>query len=97
MISGLVKLYEENANTLTLTHCIPPFITVTHLRYSYSAFRIQSIMADLLEGLVIAHLGQGIAVEHDNQIILCQTLRRVEPSPLAIRYYGHYPHRPGPH
>jgi ribosome biogenesis GTPase len=35
-------------------------------------------MAELLEGLVIAHLGQGIAVEHDNKIILCQTLRRLE-------------------
>jgi ribosome biogenesis GTPase / thiamine phosphate phosphatase len=35
-------------------------------------------MADLLEGLVISHLGQGIAVEHDNQIVLCQTLRRLE-------------------
>jgi ribosome biogenesis GTPase / thiamine phosphate phosphatase len=30
------------------------------------------------EGLVIAHLGQGIAVEYDNQIILCQTLRRLD-------------------
>jgi ribosome biogenesis GTPase / thiamine phosphate phosphatase len=35
-------------------------------------------MAELLEGLVIAHLGQGIAVEHDNKITLCQTLRRLE-------------------
>ena len=35
-------------------------------------------MAELLEGLVIAHLGQGIAVEHDHKIILCQTLRRLE-------------------
>jgi ribosome biogenesis GTPase len=35
-------------------------------------------MAELLEGLVIAHLGQGIAVEHDGNIILCQTLRRLE-------------------
>lgn len=35
-------------------------------------------MAELLEGLVIAHLGQGIAVEHNNKIILCQTLRRLE-------------------
>jgi ribosome biogenesis GTPase len=35
-------------------------------------------MAELLEGLVIAHLGQGIAVEHDDKIILCQTLRRLE-------------------
>lgn len=30
------------------------------------------------EGLVIAHLGQGIAVEHENNIILCQTLRKLE-------------------
>jgi ribosome biogenesis GTPase / thiamine phosphate phosphatase len=30
------------------------------------------------EGLVIAHLGQGIAVEHDDKIILCQTLRKLE-------------------
>ncbi|MGZ5052246.1 MAG: ribosome small subunit-dependent GTPase A [Methylobacter sp.] len=35
-------------------------------------------MAELLEGLVISHLGQGIAVEHNNEIILCQTLRRLE-------------------
>ncbi|CAA9892519.1 Small ribosomal subunit biogenesis GTPase RsgA [Candidatus Methylobacter favarea] len=32
----------------------------------------------LAEGLVIAHLGQGIAVEHANKIVLCQTLRRLE-------------------
>ncbi len=31
-----------------------------------------------LEGLVIAHLGQGIAVEYDNKIVLCQTLRRLD-------------------
>ena len=30
------------------------------------------------EGLVIAHLGQGIAVEHENSIILCQPLRKLE-------------------
>lgn len=35
-------------------------------------------MAELLEGLVIAHLGQGIAVEHNDKITLCQTLRRLE-------------------
>lgn len=35
-------------------------------------------MTELLEGLVIAHLGQGIAVEHDDKIILCQTLRRLD-------------------
>ncbi|MBK8817034.1 MAG: ribosome small subunit-dependent GTPase A [Methylococcaceae bacterium] len=28
--------------------------------------------------MVVAHLGQGIAVEHDNEIILCQPLRRLE-------------------
>lgn len=31
-----------------------------------------------LEGLVIAHLGQGIAVEHEDKIVLCQTLRRLD-------------------
>jgi len=35
-------------------------------------------VAELQEGLVIAHLGQGIAVEHDGNIILCQTLRRLD-------------------
>ncbi len=35
-------------------------------------------MSELLEGLVISHFGQGIAVEHDHEIILCQTLRRLE-------------------
>lgn len=30
------------------------------------------------EGLVIGHLGQGIAVEDENRVILCQPLRRVE-------------------
>jgi len=35
-------------------------------------------MTELLEGLVIAHLGQGIAVEYDDKIILCQTLRKLE-------------------
>ncbi|MDD4915069.1 MAG: ribosome small subunit-dependent GTPase A [Methylococcales bacterium] len=30
------------------------------------------------EGLVVAHLGKGIAVEVDSQIILCQTLRKLE-------------------
>ena len=35
-------------------------------------------MAAVLEGLVLAHLGQGIAVEHDGQIILCQPLRRLD-------------------
>ncbi|NOT83444.1 MAG: ribosome small subunit-dependent GTPase A [Methylococcaceae bacterium] len=35
-------------------------------------------MTALLTGQVIAHLGQGIAVEIDQQIILCQTLRKLE-------------------
>ncbi|MDP2904600.1 MAG: ribosome small subunit-dependent GTPase A [Methylovulum sp.] len=35
-------------------------------------------MSGLLEGLVISHLGQGIAVEHDNKIILCQTRRKLD-------------------
>lgn len=36
-------------------------------------------MAELQEGLVISHLGQGIAVETENgDIILCQTLRKLE-------------------
>ncbi len=30
------------------------------------------------EGLVIAHLGQGIAIENEGNIILCQPLRRLE-------------------
>jgi len=34
-------------------------------------------MTELLTGLVISNLGKGIAVEHDNHIILCQTLRKV--------------------
>lgn len=34
-------------------------------------------MPALNEGLVIAHLGKGIAVEVGDQIILCQTLRKV--------------------
>lgn len=32
----------------------------------------------MLEGLVISHLGQGIAVEYDDKIVLCQTLRKLE-------------------
>jgi ribosome biogenesis GTPase len=35
-------------------------------------------VAALVEGLVIAHLGQGIAVEYADKIVLCQTLRRLE-------------------
>jgi ribosome biogenesis GTPase / thiamine phosphate phosphatase len=33
---------------------------------------------EVLDGLVISHLGQGIAVEHDNKIVLCQTLRKLD-------------------
>jgi ribosome biogenesis GTPase len=33
---------------------------------------------EALEGLVIAHLGQGIAVEYQDKIVLCQTLRRLD-------------------
>ena len=35
-------------------------------------------MNETLEGLVIAHLGQGIAVEHHGDIILCQPLRKLD-------------------
>lgn len=35
-------------------------------------------MAELSSGLVIAHLGQGIAVEAEGAIVLCQTLRKLE-------------------
>ncbi len=35
-------------------------------------------MSETLEGLVIAHLGQGIAVEHNGDIILCQPLRKLD-------------------
>lgn len=35
-------------------------------------------MAELLEGLVLSHLGQGIAVETDGNIYLCQTRRRLD-------------------
>jgi ribosome biogenesis GTPase len=35
-------------------------------------------MAQLQQGLVISHLGQGIAVEAEGKIILCQSLRRLE-------------------
>ena len=35
-------------------------------------------MTSLSEGLVIAHLGQGIAVEVGEQIVLCQTLRKLD-------------------
>jgi len=35
-------------------------------------------MTDLIEGLVISHLGQGIAVEVENKILLCQTRRKLD-------------------
>ena len=35
-------------------------------------------MTELYSGLVISHLGKGIAVEVDNNIILCQTRRKLE-------------------
>lgn len=35
-------------------------------------------MAELLEGLVVSHLGQGIAVEVAGTIILCQTRRKLD-------------------
>jgi ribosome biogenesis GTPase len=35
-------------------------------------------MTELLEGRVIAHLGQGIAVEHNDTITLCSTLRKLD-------------------
>jgi ribosome biogenesis GTPase len=35
-------------------------------------------MAELLGGLVLSHLGQGIAVETDGKIYLCQTRRRLD-------------------
>ncbi len=33
---------------------------------------------DTREGVVLAHLGQGIAVEHEGDIILCQPLRKLD-------------------
>jgi ribosome biogenesis GTPase len=35
-------------------------------------------MSALHEGLVVSHLGQGIAVEVEAQIVLCQTLRKLD-------------------
>ncbi|MCK4841495.1 MAG: ribosome small subunit-dependent GTPase A [Methylococcales bacterium] len=35
-------------------------------------------MSDLVEGLVVSHLGQGIAVEVSDSILLCQTRRKLE-------------------
>ncbi len=35
-------------------------------------------MSEPMEGLVIAHVGQGIVVEHEKKMILCQPLRRLE-------------------
>jgi ribosome biogenesis GTPase len=32
----------------------------------------------MAEGLVLAHLGQGLAVEHDGEIVLCQPLRKLD-------------------
>ena len=34
-------------------------------------------MVDVQEGLVIAHLGQGLAVESQGKILLCQTRRKI--------------------
>lgn len=42
-------------------------------------------MAQLLEGLVISHLGQGIAVESGGKIVLCQTRRRLETAAVGDR------------
>lgn len=47
-------------------------------------------MADLHEGLVISHLGQGIAVEKDGEIVLCQTLRRLETVAVGDRVLFSY-------
>lgn len=35
-------------------------------------------MLELIQGLVVSHLGKGIAVEVGNQILLCQTLRKLD-------------------
>lgn len=35
-------------------------------------------MSGLLQGLVVSHLGKGIAVEIDNRTVLCQTLRKLD-------------------
>jgi len=35
-------------------------------------------MTDLIKGLVVSHLGQGIAVEISGTIVLCQTLRKLD-------------------
>ena len=35
-------------------------------------------MSGLQEGLVVAHLGQGIAVEFEQRIYLCQTRRKLD-------------------
>lgn len=42
------------------------------------------------EGLVIAHLGQGIAVECDNNILLCQTVRRLDTVAVGDRVLCSY-------
>ncbi len=38
----------------------------------------EGLVSAAREGLVIAHLGQGIAVEFENNTFLCQTLRKLE-------------------
>lgn len=35
-------------------------------------------MSESLSGLVISHLGQGIAIEHNSEIFLCQPLRKLD-------------------
>ncbi|MGR9114428.1 MAG: ribosome small subunit-dependent GTPase A [Gammaproteobacteria bacterium] len=42
-------------------------------------------MTQLLEGLVVSHLGKGIAVESDGKIILCQTRRRLDTAAVGDR------------
>lgn len=81
MISGLVKLYEENASTLTPDPLYSAFHYSHPRSYSYCPSGNKNalgIMAELHEGLVISHLGQGIAVELSGVIYLCQTRRKLE-------------------
>jgi len=42
-------------------------------------------MAQLIEGLVVSHLGKGIAVESAGKIILCQTRRRLDTAAVGDR------------
>lgn len=42
-------------------------------------------MAELLEGLVIAHLGQGLAVEAEEALFLCQTKRKLDTCAVGDR------------